>query len=119
MNEGEPNYGRVYAWFRLVKLWSGMRFDDTKGTPNRTMELAEWGCGGRSKTKTLRKVGERYRQPGVHCGNFEFLGEVPDKNLYHKACWQCFRKGDAGIPEEESSGEVSSSEMTESEDGSI
>ena len=52
-NEGAPNYDRIYAWFRLVKLWTGMRFDDTKGTPNRTMELLEFGLKGiinRSKT---------------------------------------------------------------------
>ena len=26
-NESRPNYHRVYAWFRLIKLWSGMRFE--------------------------------------------------------------------------------------------
>lgn len=31
---------RVYAWLRLIKLWTGMRFDDTKGVPNRTLELS-------------------------------------------------------------------------------
>lgn len=35
---GKSNYAKIYAWFRLVKLWSGMRFDDTKGTPNRSMD---------------------------------------------------------------------------------
>ena len=52
-NEEASNYSRIYAWFRLVKLWTGMRFDDTKGTPNRTMELKKWGLKGvihRSKT---------------------------------------------------------------------
>ena len=52
-DEKESNYSRAYAWFRLIKLWTGMRFDDTKGTPNRTMEMTEWGLKGvinRSKT---------------------------------------------------------------------
>ena len=52
-NEDETPYARVYAWFRLVKLWTGMRFDDAKGTTNRSMEVTEWGLRGvisRSKT---------------------------------------------------------------------
>ena len=52
-DESAKNYDRIYAWFRLVKLWSGMRFDDTKGVPNRTMELTHLGLKGvinRSKT---------------------------------------------------------------------
>ena len=34
-------FSRAYAWFRLVKIWTGMRFDDTRGTPNRGIELRE------------------------------------------------------------------------------
>ena len=52
-NDEASNYSRAYAWFRLIKFGTGMRFDDTKGTPNRTMELCEWGLKGvihRSKT---------------------------------------------------------------------
>ena len=53
VNEEAPRYPRIYAWFRLIKLWTGMRFDDTKGAPNRTMEMFDWGLKGvinRSKT---------------------------------------------------------------------
>ena len=53
LDEDNPRYPRIYAWFRLIKLWSGMRFDDAKGTPNRTMEMFDWGLKGvinRSKT---------------------------------------------------------------------
>ena len=32
---------RAYAWFRLIKIWTGMRFDDTRGTPNRGIELKD------------------------------------------------------------------------------
>ena len=78
---------------------------------------------GRSKTKTLHKIGECHRQPGVHYKSFEVWGEeVPDKALYHKACKQCFRRGVAAAsnsPESDSSGEVSSSEMTDSDGQSI
>lgn len=34
-------FSRAYAWYRLVKIWAGLRFDDTRGTPNRSMELRE------------------------------------------------------------------------------
>ena len=34
-------FSRAYAWYRLVKIWAGLRFDDTKGTPNRSMELRD------------------------------------------------------------------------------
>lgn len=34
-------FSRAYAWYRLVKIWAGLRFDDTKGIPNRSMELRE------------------------------------------------------------------------------
>lgn len=34
-------FPRAYAWYRLVKIWAGLRFDDTRGTPNRSMELRE------------------------------------------------------------------------------
>lgn len=78
---------------------------------------------GRSKTKTLHRVGDCHRQPGVHYAHFEVLGqEAPNASAYHKACRQCFRFGIADVAgaanapgEDESSGEVTSSEMTESE----
>lgn len=60
-----------------------------------------------------------YRQPGVHYSQFEVLGdEPPDATQYHRACRNCFGK-DAAVamnsPEEESSGEVTSSDSEESE----
>ena len=75
---------------------------------------------GRSKTKTLHRIGECHRQPGLHYSQFEVLGdEVPEASAYHRACRQCFRKGIAAAEnalEDDSSGEVSSSEMTDSEE---
>ena len=52
-DESRPSYHPVYAWFRLIKLWTGVRFDDTKGVPNRTLELSDTSLKGvihRSKT---------------------------------------------------------------------
>ena len=34
-----PKFARAYAWFRLVKLWTGMRCSDTTGC---VYELVEW-----------------------------------------------------------------------------
>lgn len=49
---------------------------------------------GRSKTRTLHRVGECHRQPGLHYAQFEVLGEeAPSTTAYHRACRQCFRKG--------------------------
>ena len=74
---------------------------------------------GRSKTRTLHRIGECHRQPGLHYASFEILGEdVPKSSAYHKACRQCFRSGIAEASntlEDDSSGEVSSSEMTPSD----
>ena len=58
LDESASNYSRIYAWFRLVKLWTGMRFDDTKGAPSGTLEMREWGMKGiidRSKTSGLER----------------------------------------------------------------
>ena len=41
MDDDRLPFSRAYAWFRLVKLWAGLRFDDTKGMPNRSIELRE------------------------------------------------------------------------------
>ena len=38
-----PRFPRAYAWFRLVKLWTGMRFSDTTGWLYESMEWEEQG----------------------------------------------------------------------------
>ena len=48
---------------------------------------------GRSGRRTLHKVGECYRLPGVHFKNFETMGEsMPDAGTYHVICKVCFPK---------------------------
>ena len=37
---------RGYAWFRLVKLWAGLRFSDTKGLPYNSMKMEDHGLSG-------------------------------------------------------------------------
>ena len=46
-------YVRCYAWYRLVKLWTGMRFSDTCGMLEKTLELHTYGLTAvLAKTKT-------------------------------------------------------------------
>ena len=43
----------VYAWFRLTKLWMGMRFSDTTGLDHSTLECQSFGLTGvLSRTNT-------------------------------------------------------------------
>ena len=44
--EERANYVWGYAWYRLFKLWTGMRFNDTQGIPARTMELGDFCLRG-------------------------------------------------------------------------
>ena len=47
------SYPRVYAWFRLIKLWTGMRFSDSLGMDHRTLEWKSFGLTAvLSRTKT-------------------------------------------------------------------
>ena len=54
MNDAEKNYVRIYAWFKLLKLWAALRWDDTMGIPPSSIDLVrEKGMRGkivRSKT---------------------------------------------------------------------
>ena len=53
MNTRWESYRRIYCWYRLVKVWTGMRFSDTCGLENNTMELNRYGLTGvLKKTKT-------------------------------------------------------------------
>jgi hypothetical protein len=53
MDEALPRYPRAYAWLRLLKLWSGMRWADTEGLPPHRIVLSERGLVARlERTKT-------------------------------------------------------------------
>ena len=41
MKEDEKQYVRVYSWFKLVKLWAALRWDDTMGIPPDCLELVK------------------------------------------------------------------------------
>ena len=75
---------------------------------------------GNSKTRTLHRVGECFRILGLHFANFIVCGPEPPKvDQYHKACKVCFPRGqrmDQGPrAEEDSSGDISSSDEEKSE----
>lgn len=77
---------------------------------------------GRSGRKTLHKVGECYRLPGVHFKNYEVLGDsMPDDSSYHGICKVCFPKScgqaftneqndQAAVVDESSGEDISSSD---------
>ena len=74
---------------------------------------------GRSGRKTLHRVGECHRLPGVHFQDFEVVGdEPPEASSYHHACLQCFPRGAAleeSDEEASSSGDASSSDTLSGE----
>ena len=37
----EKKYVRVFAWFKLVKLWAALRWDDTMGIPPASLEMVK------------------------------------------------------------------------------
>ena len=76
---------------------------------------------GRTQRRTLHKMGECHRIPGLHYHNFEMLSyEPPKAEAYHHACQHCFPQRAAephDSAEDLSSGEASSSEDTEGHSG--
>ena len=65
---------------------------------------------GRAKQRTLHRMGECYRQPGVHYQDYEvFGGHLPPAETYHRSCRICFPKGaDDGARAEDSDSEEDS-----------
>eukprot|EP00435_Cladocopium_sp_Y103_P017366 s1708_g4.t1 len=75
---------------------------------------------GRSETRTLHRVGECHRIPGMHYARYHVFGdEAPSTNEFHKSCSICFPSKPAVLPVEDSasSEDVSSSDSSESEEG--
>ena len=76
---------------------------------------------GRSRKRTLHRMGECHRKPGAHFGRFEVLGsDLPSSVEYHRACKICFPLGlnqsDEISGDESSSGDASSSDSGSEED---
>eukprot|EP00435_Cladocopium_sp_Y103_P027089 s207_g6.t1 len=78
---------------------------------------------GNTKSRTLHRVGDCFRQPGVHYRDFVCFGdELPDPKEYHRSCKTCFPRngGRKHAPgeEDESSGSETVSSSSESSDES-
>ena len=49
---------------------------------------------GRSERKTLHRVGECHRVPGVHYVKYQLVGnDPPDAKEFHRSCRACFPRG--------------------------
>lgn len=46
MDQELTRFVRGYAWYRLVKLWAGLRFSDTKGLPFGSLKMEDHGLSG-------------------------------------------------------------------------
>ena len=69
---------------------------------------------GRSCRKTLHRVGECHRIPGIHYRQFEVVGdEPPHVSQFHQSCSICFPRGTK--PEEGSSGDADDEDVSSSD----
>ncbi len=72
---------------------------------------------GRGGRKTLHKVGECYRLPGVHFKNYEVMGDsMPDEGSYHVICKVCFPKSNALAMSGDGSGQTAAGDDSSGED---
>ena len=60
MRNEELGYVRIFAWFKLLKLWAALRWDDTLGIPPSSMELLR-GRGLRGKIVRSKTTGDGKR----------------------------------------------------------
>ncbi len=60
MDISEKKYVRVFAWFKLVKLWAALRWDDTLGIPPASIEkVGDRGLRGRIMRSKTTGEGKR------------------------------------------------------------
>lgn len=57
---GEKAYIRVFAWFKLIKLWAALRWDDTMGIPPSSIDFKD-GKGLRGHIMRSKTTGEGRR----------------------------------------------------------
>ena len=69
-----PGYIRLYAWFKLVKLWSMMRWSDTQGVPPaRMLWSKEFGLIGDIVRSKTTGAGRRVEVQQFYVSNGAFL----------------------------------------------
>lgn len=67
VDDDRTPFSRAYAWYRLVKIWAGLRFDDAKGTPNRSMELRDTHMVGIIHKSITSRPKKRNATPPILC----------------------------------------------------
>ena len=98
----------------------GDRCEAGEIVPRGVFVLSIWGRGNR---KTLHRVGECHRVPGVHYKKYEVVGnDPPGSDTFHQSCRVCFPRGmaaeesDSEASDEGASSSDSSTSVDESED---
>ncbi len=78
MDVTAKKYIRVYAWFKLMKLWAALRWDDTLGIPPASIE----------------KVGNRGLKGKIMRSKTTGEGRRIDVQEFYvsKACWLCYEE---------------------------
>ena len=74
-DEAVTPYLRIYAWFRLVKLWAGMRFNDTQGVPAHTMSFDDSLLKGEIHRSKIFGAGKRLGILGFYVSKQAWLVE--------------------------------------------
>ena len=72
-DEEVETYVRGYAWFKLVKLWAGMRWADTVGLPPSTLRLDGRGLAGLLDRAKTTGAGKRVEQLCIYVSFEAFL----------------------------------------------
>lgn len=72
-DEAASNYVRAYCWYRLVKVWSGMRFNDTQGVPASSMYLSGEGLAGEIHKSKTSGAGKKLGILHVHVSTHAWL----------------------------------------------
>ena len=71
---------------------------------------------GRSKMRTLHRVGECFRKPGEHYANYDYIGnEPPDASMFHRACRVCFPKGGISVNSDQVDSESGEDDVSSSD----
>ena len=73
VDSSSPKFLRMFAWFRLVRLWACLRFDDHRGLLPQSMRLVS-GClkGTLVRTKTSGP-GRRREELYIHVDSAAYL----------------------------------------------
>lgn len=71
---------------------------------------------GRSKMRTLHRVGECFRKPGERYANYDYIGnEPPDASMFHRACRVCFPKGGISVNSDQVDSESGEDDVSSSD----